>query len=115
MSLSTSAKALIWSELASSLEYMALPTENGFIPDQQEWISDPFYFHMCYDAFTYKERGKMINVLMNDVDRSSVEKGIAFFQKLYDGKQRNSPNMTAYPFFTLYKNTSTEAERTNIG
>jgi hypothetical protein len=85
-----------------------------FITSHPKWIQDSFHFRLYYDTFVTKEKGKMTYVLMVDVDRPNVEKGISFFESLFDGIQKNSPNAIAYPFFTLYKNTYSEEERVGI-
>ncbi len=110
------AKAQIWLKSASSPVSENLPTGTIYdnITNLPEWNQDPFHFRLYFDSFTSKERGKMAFLLMIDVDRDSIDKGLSFFQKLYDGKQRHSPNAIAYPFLPLYRNTYNEAERTNI-
>lgn len=85
-----------------------------FIINHPLWVQDPFHFRLYFDTFVTKEKGKMTYVLMVDVERPNVDKGISFFESLFDGLQKNSPNAIAYPFFTLYKNTYSEVERAGI-
>jgi hypothetical protein len=84
------------------------------IMDLPVWKQDPFHFRLYYDTFITNAKGKMAYILMVDVNRPNIEKGIAFFQQSFDGTLRNSTNGIAYPFFTLYKNTYSEEQMERI-
>jgi hypothetical protein len=77
-----------------------------------EWKAFPFYFRLYFDAFTAKS--KTAHVLMIDVDRPSIELGIRFFQKWYNGTLTNSPNSLSYMFWPLFKKSYTDEERLKI-
>jgi hypothetical protein len=85
-----------------------------FITDHPLWVQDPFYFRLYFDSFATKICGKTNYVLMIDVDRPNVEKGISFLEQLVDGIQKNSSYAIAYPFFPLYKNTYSNEEQAKI-
>jgi hypothetical protein len=51
---------------------------------------------------------------MIDVDMSSIDTGIKFFQAFFDGDQQNPPNKISYLFFPLYHKNYSDEERKTI-
>lgn len=82
--------------------------------NSEEWKATPFHFRMYLDTFVIGAKGKVAYVLMNDVDRPSIDIGINFFQKWHDRDQANSPNDIQYLFLPLYKKLYKDDERQRI-
>jgi len=78
------------------------------------WKGNPFHFRLYFDTFSTNAKGSLTYVLMIDVDRPSIEKGMAFFQSYFDGDQFNSPNKIAYLFLPLFRKNYSDDERQTI-
>jgi hypothetical protein len=85
-----------------------------YIMDTNAWKNSQFSFRLYFDTLSAGIKGKQTYVLMIDVDRPNIEKGIQVFQELFDGDLPSSPNKIAYLFFPLFKKTYTEEERKSI-
>ena len=84
------------------------------IMNSELWKGNPFHFRLYFDTFSTNAKGSMTYVLMIDVDRPSIEKGMAFFQSYFDGDQFNSPNKIAYLFLPLFRKNYSDDERLTI-
>jgi hypothetical protein len=88
--------------------------QSKFIKQTSEWKADPFHFKLYHGTFSLNRKGLMTPVLMVDVDRPNIKRGLAVFQALFDGEQPSSPCLIPYLFFTLYQNQLTDEEREQI-
>ncbi len=84
------------------------------IMNSELWKGNPFHFRLYFDTFSTNAKGSLTYVLMIDVDRPSIEKGMAFFQSYFDGDQLNSPNKIAYLFLPLFRKNYSDDERQTI-
>jgi hypothetical protein len=88
---------------------------NGYnVMNSELWKGNPFHFRLYFDTFSTNAKGSLTYVLMIDVDRPSIEMGMAFFQNYFDGDKFNSPNKLAYLFLPLYRKNYSDDERLTI-
>jgi hypothetical protein len=78
------------------------------IMSSSQWESNQFHFRLYFDTFSTNAKGSLTYVLMIDVDRPSIETGMAFFQNYFDGDLFNSLNKLAYLFLPLYRKNYSE-------
>jgi hypothetical protein len=78
------------------------------------WNTAPFHFRLYPGTFSSNLNGAMTHVMMVEVDRPNINKGLKFFQDTFDGENKVSRCNIPYLFFCLYKNSLTDAERKQI-
>jgi len=79
-----------------------------FITSMVPYMTAPFHLRLSYDTLTCK--GKIVYVLMIDVDCPNVDQAINFFQEWFDGDKPTSPNEIPYLFLPLFKKSYTNEE-----
>ncbi len=79
-----------------------------------QWKNNPFHFRLYFNTLSTNAKGSLTYVLMIDINRPSIDTGLEYFQKFFDGDQYNSPNKLAYLFFPLYGKNYTDDERLTI-
>lgn len=84
------------------------------IMNNKQWIDNSFHFRLYFDTFSTNAKGTMTYVLMVDVDRPSIDIGLNFFQKFFDGDTYDSPNKLAYLFLPLFRKNYSDDERLTI-
>jgi hypothetical protein len=84
------------------------------IMNTEEWSKNPFYFRLYPSTLSSNLKGVMTPVLLVDVDRPNIDRGMTFFRTTFDGENKISSCGTSYTFFSLYKNTLTDDDRIKI-
>jgi hypothetical protein len=79
-----------------------------------EWQDNPFFLRLNPSTLSCNVKCTMTSVLMIDVDHPNINRGLAFFHKIFNGDFKTSTYSIPYIFFTLYGNKLTDDDRQRI-
>jgi hypothetical protein len=79
-----------------------------------EWQDNPFFFRLYPSTLSCNIKCTMTFVLMIDVDHPNIDRGLAFFRKIFNGDFKTSTCSIPYIFFMLYGSKLTDNDRQKI-